>query len=628
MIPVQLTIKGLYSYAKAETIDFEPLVKAKLFGIFGPVGSGKSAILEAIMFVLFDRSTRLNKVGDDRYYNMMNLQSNEMIIDFIFKGGTNHRTKYRFYFMARRSTKEFKKVDVKDRSYYKWSKNDWVPMNKPEGLGMTYDNFMQTVIIPQGKFRDFIDQKPKDRTQMLKELFHLDRFDIASQAFGKLGTLKEQCKFLDGQLSQYLEISKVLIKQLEKEISQMIVERDKMTLREVKVGERVSDMQLLQHQHNELQDVSRALSVLESETTFFKNKQAQLTKYLKVQDLFRDKISQQQKLLLKAKTKEHELSNLLESIGKLEKEAVSVRMKWEEAKRAFDRKENVLRQIEDLQLLIRLKAQTVTIESTSNTLIEEKQRAKMLEQDIALLDQEITDLQIASSKKGEAISNLSQLSDLNDWWDNSSEKRQKLKVLTDEQSILEKEILAYKKQQDAIKSKRSNQSELRKQILKAEEAVQGLKLAADWSIHAQHLKEGKPCPLCGATSHPKPTMLKGLDSKLEKARARVVKLELELEVQRQLEQNLEIIVVQLNGKKDVLITQKQKREEISQELHQHLKKYPGEKIPNRKPSNLVQRMATAQQLIEETEKSLTDFDAKIARRQVLRSNQQKTSESS
>ena len=158
MIPVLLTIKGLYSYIKADTIDFDPLVSAKLFGIFGPVGSGKSAILEAIMFVLFDRTTRLNKVGDDRYYNMMNLQSNETIIDFIFKGGTKNQTKYRFYFMARRSAKDFNKVEVKDRSYYKWSKNEWLPLNKPEGLGMTYDNFMQTVIIPQGKFRDFIDQ--------------------------------------------------------------------------------------------------------------------------------------------------------------------------------------------------------------------------------------------------------------------------------------------------------------------------------------------------------------------------------------------------------------------------------------------------------------------------------------
>jgi exonuclease SbcC len=137
MIPVQLTIKGLYSYAKSATIDFKPLVAARLFGIFGPVGSGKSAILEAILFVLFDRSNRLNKAGDDRYYNMMNLQSNELSIDFIFMGGRNHKTKYRFYFMARRNSRDFQKVEVKDRSYYQWHKSDWKPLKKPDVLGMT-----------------------------------------------------------------------------------------------------------------------------------------------------------------------------------------------------------------------------------------------------------------------------------------------------------------------------------------------------------------------------------------------------------------------------------------------------------------------------------------------------------
>jgi exonuclease SbcC len=218
MIPIQLTFKGLYSYAKSVTIDFEPLVAARLFGIFGPVGSGKSAILEAIMFVLFDRTTRLNKVGDDRYYNMMNLQTNEMCIDFIFKGGLNNNTKYRFYFLARRNSRDFEKVEVKDRSYYQWTKSDWKPMETSEVLGMTYENFMQTVIIPQGRFRQFIDQKPTARTDMLKELFHLDRFDIAQQAFQMLSTVKEEYHYVEGQLSQFEEINNSLLKKLKKEI--------------------------------------------------------------------------------------------------------------------------------------------------------------------------------------------------------------------------------------------------------------------------------------------------------------------------------------------------------------------------------------------------------------------------
>jgi exonuclease SbcC len=46
MIPLKLTLEGIYSYQERQTIDFTALSQAGLFGIFGAVGSGKSSILE------------------------------------------------------------------------------------------------------------------------------------------------------------------------------------------------------------------------------------------------------------------------------------------------------------------------------------------------------------------------------------------------------------------------------------------------------------------------------------------------------------------------------------------------------------------------------------------------------
>ena len=54
MIPEKLTIEGLYSYREKQEIDFARLTEAGLFGIFGMVGSGKSSILEAITFALYE----------------------------------------------------------------------------------------------------------------------------------------------------------------------------------------------------------------------------------------------------------------------------------------------------------------------------------------------------------------------------------------------------------------------------------------------------------------------------------------------------------------------------------------------------------------------------------------------
>ena len=40
MRPLKLTLRGINSYRKEQTIDFETLTSAGLFGIFGPTGSG------------------------------------------------------------------------------------------------------------------------------------------------------------------------------------------------------------------------------------------------------------------------------------------------------------------------------------------------------------------------------------------------------------------------------------------------------------------------------------------------------------------------------------------------------------------------------------------------------------
>ena len=84
MIPVSLHIEGLYSYQAKQEIDFTQLTRAQIFGIFGATGSGKSSILEAIAFALYGQSERLNQ-KDNRAYNMVNLKSNRLLIDFDFK---------------------------------------------------------------------------------------------------------------------------------------------------------------------------------------------------------------------------------------------------------------------------------------------------------------------------------------------------------------------------------------------------------------------------------------------------------------------------------------------------------------------------------------------------------------
>lgn len=172
MIPISLTIKGLYSYQEITPIDFTKLTAAGLFGIFGAIGSGKSTILEAIAFALYGKTERLND-RDNRSYNMLNLKSNELLIDFVFTCG-DCDDKFKFTVTAKRNRRNFSDAGTFARKAYVWQ-DTWVPtaLNAEDILGLSYDNFKRTIIIPQGKFQEFLELKDTARIQMLKEIFSL-----------------------------------------------------------------------------------------------------------------------------------------------------------------------------------------------------------------------------------------------------------------------------------------------------------------------------------------------------------------------------------------------------------------------------------------------------------------------
>src|SRR5690554_3240457 len=229
MIPIQLTIQGLYSYQEKQTIDFTKLTDASLFGIFGTVGSGKSSILEAIIYALYGRTSRLNLSGDNRYYNMMNLKSDQLLIYFTFIAG-KEQTKYRSVVKGKRNSKNFDDVKTLDRSSYKNENNEWIPVEATEleqAVGLSYDNFRRTIIIPQGQFQEFLQLGNKDRTQMMKELFNLGKFEFyykVTSLESKNNALKQNVEVQLQQLgavdAEQLNVYQKLLTKLEEELNE------------------------------------------------------------------------------------------------------------------------------------------------------------------------------------------------------------------------------------------------------------------------------------------------------------------------------------------------------------------------------------------------------------------------
>ena len=608
MIPVQLTIKGLYSYKEEQTIDFATPMSAGLFGIFGGVGTGKSTLIEAIMFVLYDRSDRLNKAGDNRYYNMLNLQSNELLIDFIFFAGANHKDKYRFYFKAIRKKRQFEKVEVKDRSYYQWRHQKWQPLetvqDATEVLGMNYDNFRQTVIIPQGKFREFIDQKPTARTQMLKQLFHLEQYDLSAPTGSLLSQTRLELSRTEGRLEELGPIGDNTLIALDKELEEL-----KNALKQK--GDKLKDLQISEGEYQKLKvlyekikEVSERLTVLQNDQELFQQRERQLDKYERAFAIFKEKITHLFGLLEEMKNGKEHLSALTASIKQNETKLKMAQKTLDEVRKDWESRTDVEQQCEDLKSLINIrnskeqrdliKKDGLKIEKNvadQNKIIEQnKKQVGKLEKKLLDQDQGV----------------LTQLHQLHHWWQKQDELQNSLKKF-EGQLKQHREHLAHlgegrKSLLLKLPSKRrqdSNQEvkryfkiigkELDAKTKTLLETKNELLVQQELAHYSESMKDGEPCPLCGATHHPSVIEHHSVHQEIAAKTKAMDQIEEEKQAWQQWLQEFQQNALEIASSEQVLKQQTIQQKEVSKQNEQHQKAFKWKKYANLE-STQVQRL--------------------------------------
>ncbi|WP_067851178.1 AAA family ATPase [Alicyclobacillus mali (ex Roth et al. 2021)] len=186
MRPIRLVIQGLRSYRERQEIDFQALTEHGLFGIFGPTGSGKSTILDAITLALFGSATRASRHAQ----GTVNPLEARMEIVFEFEIGTGaRRRRYRVERAFKRGKGAFSVMTAASRL---------VEIENPESdspglvmvaeganevdaaiegiLGLTDKDFTRAVVLPQGQFAEFLRLSGTERGMMLERLFGLERY--------------------------------------------------------------------------------------------------------------------------------------------------------------------------------------------------------------------------------------------------------------------------------------------------------------------------------------------------------------------------------------------------------------------------------------------------------------------
>ncbi|OMD43618.1 AAA family ATPase [Paenibacillus odorifer] len=180
MKPILLKVAGLQSYREMQEIDFESLCETGLFGIFGPTGSGKSSLLDAITLAMYGKVER----AVNGTQGIMNHSEDSLSVAFTFEltssaGAHRYRVERKF-----KRTGEQTVSNTISRFIEITPDGDNVMADKladvtrcvEEHIGLKMDDFTRAVVLPQGKFAEFLSLRGVDRRQMLQRLFHLEQY--------------------------------------------------------------------------------------------------------------------------------------------------------------------------------------------------------------------------------------------------------------------------------------------------------------------------------------------------------------------------------------------------------------------------------------------------------------------
>ena len=229
MKPIELKLSGLQSYREEQRIDFRALCETGLFGIFGPTGSGKSSILDAMTLALYGKVER----ATNGTQGIMNQAEDTLSVSFSFSlnGAGDSQT-----FRVERRFKRTGDVTIGN------TVSRFIEV-RPEGevviadklaevtrcvehhIGLKMDDFTRAVVLPQGKFAEFLSLKGSDRRQMLQRLFSLEKYgdELAIKLSRKVKETEGEVRACSAEQQGLGDASEEAVKQAEEALREASV---------------------------------------------------------------------------------------------------------------------------------------------------------------------------------------------------------------------------------------------------------------------------------------------------------------------------------------------------------------------------------------------------------------------
>ena len=427
---------------------------------------------------------------------------------------------------------------------------DWNEL--PNIIGLDYDQFLRTVLIAQGSFANFLTAKENERYELLEKLIGCE--ETYTNIATEIKKAKDQATDAYNQMAASVEAVKQNLLN-DEELAQLKEEIDRLEKAEKELDSQLQaiskDLQWFEENDKQIKQINICQTDMEQASDAIKEMQAQILR-LQLHDEVQpavnllqeverqtQSIHEQEEYILKAEANiksqesaiaesEKTLASLKETVSKaqeqLEKalpviaEARALKTKMEAAMPNLKEKEEALE-------LAKKENQSAQKDVEENARNIKKWEAETEKANLAL---KTTKEEIDKQKK--AMQEATQAAE--QAWEKEKNKTagQNIEELQNSKTVTERKLQDV---QQAIKvvahldastaEKKKNEERIQvlgKRNAEIDEALGKLTIEAltqetqtlrnaytlmvseKWEIHRANLTEGKPCPLCGSTTHP------------------------------------------------------------------------------------------------------------------------------
>ena len=216
---LRLTMDAVGPFPGHEVIDFEAFSDTGRFLLSGPTGAGKSTIIDAIVFALYGKVSGGRDSSDSRIRSRYASEQAKTEVELIFSTSSGN-------YKVRRQP-AYERVKKNGKGVTKQNAKAWLfkldeqlrevsePLTKTSDVGteitrivgLSREQFTQTVVLPQGKFAQFLRSTSKDRQDLLQELFGTTIFeDLQLDLVERARKVKKNQEALDATLRANLGV--------------------------------------------------------------------------------------------------------------------------------------------------------------------------------------------------------------------------------------------------------------------------------------------------------------------------------------------------------------------------------------------------------------------------------------